>query len=134
MALAVCHDSAVQDEADRRLPLPILALIGAGAGILSGMFGVGGGVVMVPALVMAGRRQSRAQSASLAAIVPIAAVGAVVFGGADSVDFVAAGVLVVGSIIGARGGALLSHRISDQRLTWLFAGFLIVVALTMLIG
>ena len=130
----MCHDSPVQDEADRCLPLPILALIGAAAGILSGMFGVGGGVVMVPALAMAGRRQSRAQSASLAAIVPIAAVGAVVFGGADSVDFAAAGILVIGSIVGARGGALLSHRISDQRLTWLFAGFLIVVAITMLIG
>jgi uncharacterized membrane protein YfcA len=50
------------------------------------------------------------------------------------VDFAAAGILVIGSIVGARGGALLSHRMSDQRLTWIFAGFLIVVAITMLIG
>ena len=121
----------MQDE--RRLPLPILALIGLGAGVLSGLLGVGGGVVMVPALVFAGLRQHRAQATSLAAIVPIATVGAIVFGGADAVDFAAAAVLIVGSVIGVRGGAMVMHRLSDRRLSWIFAAFLVVVAITMLV-
>ena len=88
---------------------------------------------MVPALVFLGLRQHRAQATSLAAIVPIATVGAVVFGGADAVDLGAAAVLVVGSVIGVRGGALVMHRLSDRRLSWIFAGFLVIVAITMLL-
>ena len=121
----------MQDEG--RPALPVLALIGLGAGVLSGLLGVGGGVVMVPGLVFAGLRQHRAQATSLAAIVPIAMVGAIVFGGADAVDLAAAVVLIVGSVIGVRVGAMVMHRLSDQRLSWIFAAFLVVVALTMLV-
>ena len=118
---------------ERRHPIPVLAAIGAGAGVLSGLFGIGGGVVMVPALVFLGLRQHHAQATSLAAIVPIATVGAVVFGGANAVDLVAAAVLVVGSVLGVRGGAMLMHRLSDRRLSWIFAAFLVIVAITMLL-
>jgi uncharacterized protein len=111
----------------------LLAVIGLAAGVLSGMFGVGGGIVMVPALVVVGLSQHRAQSTSLAAIVPIAIVGAVLFGGANSVDFGAAGVLAVGSLAGARAGALLMHRLSAVLLARIFGVFLIVVAVTMLL-
>jgi uncharacterized membrane protein YfcA len=121
----------MQDE--RRLPMPILAIIGFGAGILSGLFGVGGGVVLVPGLVFAGLGQHRAQATSLAAIVPIAIVGALVFGGAQAVDLAAAAVLIVGSVIGVRAGAAVMHRLSSRRLTWIFAGFLVIVAITMLL-
>jgi uncharacterized membrane protein YfcA len=123
----------MNDGAPRAHPLPILAAIGAGAGILSGLFGVGGGVVLVPALVLLGMRQHRAQATSLAAIVPIAAVGALVFGRAEAVDLAAAAVLVVGSVIGVRGGATLMHRLSDRRLSLIFAAFLVVVAISMLL-
>jgi uncharacterized protein len=118
----------------RRVTLPVLAAIGAGAGLLSGLFGIGGGVVMVPLLVLGGLRQHRAQITSLAAIVPIAAVGALVFGGARNVEFIAAAVLVVGSVVGVRAGAILMHRLSDRRLSLVFGGFLVVVAVTMLVG
>ena len=111
----------------------VLAVIGAAAGVLSGLFGVGGGIVMVPALVMAGLGQHRAQSTSLAAIVPIAIVGAIVFGRADSVDLGAAVVLAAGSLVGARGGALLMHRLSGALLTRIFGVFLIIVAMSMLL-
>jgi uncharacterized protein len=68
-----------------------LVLIGVMAGVLSGLLGVGGGIVMVPAMAMlAGIGQQRAQATSLAAIVPIAIVGALVFGGAARIDLVAA--------------------------------------------
>ena len=121
------------ESTERRYPLPVLAAIGVSAGILSGLFGVGGGIVMVPALVFLGLRQHQAHATSLAAIVPIAAVGALVFGRANAVDLGAAAVLVVGSVIGVRAGAMLMHRTSDRRLSLLFAIFLVAVAISMLL-
>jgi uncharacterized protein len=111
----------------------LLATIGVAAGILSGLLGVGGGVVMVPALVMVGLGQHRAQATSLAAIVPIALVGAILFARADSVDVGAAVVLAAGSLVGVRAGALLMHRLSDVLLGRVFAVFLIIVAITLLL-
>ncbi|MCA1571885.1 MAG: sulfite exporter TauE/SafE family protein [Chloroflexi bacterium] len=113
----------------------ILALIGLAAGVLSGLFGVGGGIIMVPAMVMlAGMAQGRASATSLASIVPIAAVGAFVFGRSDSVDLLAAAVLMVGSLIGVQVGARLMPRIGDDRLRIGFAVFMIGIAVTMLIS
>ena len=113
----------------------LLAGIGLGAGLLSGLFGVGGGIVLVPAMVLlAGMTQQRASATSLAAIVPIAAVGAVIFGGADSINLPAAGVLIVGSLVGVQAGARLMARIGDDRLRIGFAIFMIAVALTMLVS
>ena len=120
--------------ADQRGPLFLLGAVGAAAGLLSGMFGVGGGILMVPAMVLLfGFGQHRAQATSLAAIVPIAAVGAFVFGRAESVDLVAALLLTAGSLMGVQGGARLMHRLSDERLSQIFGAFLVVVALAMLL-
>jgi uncharacterized protein len=113
----------------------VLPAIGLGAGVLSGLFGVGGGIIMVPAMVLlAGMAQQRASATSLAAIVPIAAVGAVLFGAADSVDLPAAVVLAVGSITGVQVGTRLMPRIGDERLRIGFAIFMIVVAIGMLVS
>jgi hypothetical protein len=102
---------------------------------MSGLFGVGGGIVMVPAMVLvAGLPQHRASATSLAAIVPIAAVGAFVFGQAESVDLVAAGVLVIGSLAGVQLGTLVMARLGDDRLRIGFAIFMVVVAVAMLLS
>jgi uncharacterized protein len=111
-----------------------LVLIGVAAGVLSGLLGVGGGIVMVPAMaVLAGIGQQRAQATSLAAIVPIAIVGALVFGGAAQVDGVAAVLLIAGSLAGVRFGTAVMHRLSDARLTLIFAMFMAAVAVLMLL-
>lgn len=116
-----------------RSPAALVA-IGAGAGVLSGLFGIGGGLLMVPALVLlVGMAQHRAHATSLAAIIPIAVVGALVFGRADSVDVIAAAVLVVGSLLGVQAGARAMGRLSSERLALAFAGFVVVVALAMLL-
>jgi uncharacterized protein len=120
------------DDAQPTSPL-LLATIGVAAGVLSGLFGIGGGVVMVPALVMVGLGQHRAQSTSLAAIVPIAIVGALLFGQAANVDVGAAVVLAAGSLVGVRAGALLMHRLSEVVLARTFAAFLVIVAVTLLV-
>jgi len=117
-------------------PSPVLLTgIGVGAGVLSGLFGVGGGIILVPAMVLlAGMAQQRASATSLASIVPIAAVGAIIFGSADSVDLPAALVLTVGSLVGVQIGTRLMARIGDDRLRIGFAVFMIAVALTMLVS
>lgn len=113
----------------------VLAGIGLGAGVLSGLFGVGGGIILVPAMVLlTGMAQQRASATSLASIVPIAVVGAIIFGRADSVDLPAALVLMVGSLVGVQIGARLMARIGDDRLRIGFALFMIAVALTMLVS
>jgi uncharacterized membrane protein YfcA len=109
-----------------------LAATGLAAGVLSGLFGVGGGIVMVPAMVlMLGIAQRRAQAASLAAIIPIATVGALVFGGADNLDLAAAGVLIVGALIGVRLAGRILPRLSDARLRQIFGALLAAVAIAM---
>lgn len=113
----------------------LLAGIGLAAGLLSGLFGVGGGIVMVPAMVLlAGMSQQRASASSLASIVPIAAVGAFIFGRADSVDLPAAAILIVGSLIGVQIGARLMARVGDDRLRIGFAVLMIAIAVTMLVS
>ncbi len=120
--------------AERPNPL-LLAGIGLAAGLLSGLFGVGGGIVMVPAMVLlAGMSQQRASASSLASIVPIAAVGALIFGRADSVDLPAAAILIVGSLIGVQVGARLMARVGDDRLRIGFAVLMIAIAVTMLVS
>ena len=117
-----------------RRPLA-LAGIGLAAGILSGMFGVGGGIIMVPAMALLVRMSQRSAAAtSLAAIVPIATVGALIFGGAASVDLPAAGLLVIGSLTGVQLGSRLMARISEDRLRVAFAIFIVAVAIAMLLS
>ncbi len=109
-----------------------LAATGLAAGVLSGLFGVGGGIVMVPAMVlMLGIAQRRAQAASLAAIIPIATVGALVFGGADNLDLAAAAVLIAGALIGVRIAGRILSRLSDARLRQIFGALLAAVAIAM---
>jgi uncharacterized protein len=113
----------------------VLVVGGASAGFLSGLFGVGGGLVMVPVLVLlVGMTQHRAHATSLAAIIPIAVVGAVIFGRAQSVDLIAAAILIAGSLVGVQAGTRLMDRLSGDRLALLFAGFVIVVAVAMLLS
>jgi uncharacterized protein len=121
----------------RPSPLRPVALvaIGLAAGVLSGLFGVGGGIIMVPAMaLLVGMSQSHAAATSLAAIVPIATVGAIIFGGAASIDLPAAGLLVLGSVTGVQLGSRLMSRLSEDWLRIGFAIFLVGVAIAMLLS
>jgi uncharacterized membrane protein YfcA len=121
------------DAAAQRPLIPLL-LIGATAGVMSGMFGIGGGVVMVPAMVtLAAIPQRRAHATSLAAIAPVAGVGTLVFSGASSVNYPAAAVLIVASVIGVQVGTRMMGRISEERLRQFFGVFMVVVALALFV-
>ncbi|MDO4244237.1 MAG: sulfite exporter TauE/SafE family protein [Actinomyces sp.] len=108
-----------------------IVVVGLGAGLLAGLLGVGGGTVLVPALVaLAGMDQRRAAATSLVAIVPTAAVGAVAYGAQGQVSVPAALLLAVGSLTGVRLGVALLHRLPAAMLPWLFSGFVVLVVVS----
>lgn len=110
-------------------------VIGIVAGFLSGLFGVGGGILIVPALVLlAGYEQRLAHGTSLASVLPIATAGLLGFALQDSVDWVAALLLVVGSVIGALIGTRLLHALPMRALALGFTAVLLLTAARMLMS
>ncbi|MGW8429812.1 sulfite exporter TauE/SafE family protein [Curtobacterium citreum] len=110
----------------------VLVAIGVVAGVLSGLFGVGGGVVVVPALMaFLHLDQRRASATSLVAIAPAAVVGAITYGVQGEVHWLAALTLAVGSVVGAPLGARLLRRLPLRVLPWIFVGFIAVVLVSL---
>ena len=106
--------------------------IGLAAGILSGMFGVGGGTVIVPLLVLLlGYPQRLATGTSLAAIVPTATVGVISYGVSGDVGWVQALILAAGAVIGAQVGSWLLPRVPVRALQFGFAAFLVAVIVSL---
>ena len=112
-----------------------LAVIGTAAGLFSGLFGVGGGVVIVPLLVLwLGFGEREATGTSLAAIALIAAVATAVHGGYGNVHL-REGVLVgVPAVAGVLIGTEVQQRISTKAISLVFAALLAVVAVNLLLG
>lgn len=114
------------EQTDDSLTPPRAVLVGVVGGAFSGLFGLGGGIVMVPLLTsLGGLTQRRAGAYSLAAILPAAIVGSIPYLTHQAVDLVAAGLLVVGSVAGAVVGARLLARVPETLLRWLFVGVLV---------
>lgn len=106
--------------------------IGLIAGFLSGLFGVGGGVLIVPLLViLVGFDHRIAAGTSLAAIVPTAVVGVISYAVAGNVDWIAAILLAAGSVVGAQVGSHLLHRLPKRAIQWGFVAFIAVVAVSL---
>ena len=108
----------------------ILALVlGLGAGILSGLFGVGGGTLFVPTLVLVvGLNQLDAQSTSLAAMIPVIVFGAWQQQRAGNVRLRTGLAIGLFSVLGVVGGAALATSLPEDVLRTLFAAFLLLVA------
>ncbi|WRS30891.1 sulfite exporter TauE/SafE family protein [Actinomycetaceae bacterium MB13-C1-2] len=113
-----------------------LILLGIAAGFLSGMFGVGGGIIIVPGLMaIAGFSQRLASGTSLATIVPLASVGVISYASHGSVSWIGALLLALGAIAGAQLGTWLLVRISRKPLQIFFALFMVaaIVSLFMVV-
>jgi uncharacterized membrane protein YfcA len=109
--------------------IALALVLGFGAGALSGLFGVGGGVLFVPTLALVvGLGQLGAQATSLAAMIPVVAFGAWQQHRAGNVRWREGIAVGVASIAGVTGGAALATSLDEQLLRYLFAGFLLVVA------
>ena len=112
-----------------------LALIGVVAGVLSGLFGVGGGVLIVPALVTVCRLDQRqAVATSLLAIGPLAVAGVFGYAVHGEVDPYLAAALALGTTTGAWVGTVLLHRLSLPALRWIFAGAVLTAAVRLVVN
>jgi len=106
-----------------------LALIGAVGGLLSGAFGVGGGIIMVPLLIwFAGLDQRHAAATSLLAIVPTSIAGMIGYGVQGEVDWIAGLLVGGGGMLGSLVGTRLLRDLPIGWLRWLFIALLLVVA------
>ena len=106
----------------------VLTGIGVASGFLSALFGVGGGLLVVPMLVLLLGLATRAASAtSLAAIGITAVAGVTSFAFLESVDWGAAALVGFPALFGSLAGVQLQHRMSSRLLTRLFAAFVAVV-------
>lgn len=111
-----------------------IALVGVGAGLLGGMFGVGGGILVVPALVLLLRLDHRvANGTSLGAVLPISISSLVTYWSQDNVDWWMALWLAIGALGGALQGTKWIHLIPRRRLGYMFTIVLIVTAIRLFI-
>jgi len=102
--------------------------LGVAAGILSGLFGVGGGILFVPTLVALGLGQIEAQATSLLAVLPTVAVGAANQRRYGNLRPRTAVIVGVSSVLGVEVGARIATSVSETMLRRLFAVLLFVVA------
>jgi len=111
-----------------------LGVIGTAAGLFSGLFGVGGGTVIVPLLILwLGYGEREATGTSLAAIAVIAAFAAIVQGAYGNVD-VEKGLLIgLPAVGGVVAGTWLQQRVSTRTVSLLFALLLVAVAIDLLV-
>ena len=116
------------------MDIAICLAIGLLAGVCGGLFGIGGGIVVVPGLVcLLGFQQHRAQGTSLAALLaPIGILGAFAYAKTGAVDWKAATLIALGFIFGALGGARIAIGMDEVTMRRIFAGFLVVLAVQLL--
>jgi uncharacterized membrane protein YfcA len=115
-------------------PLQAVAL-GLVAGLVGGLFGVGGGIVVVPGLVLWLKfGQHKASGTSVATIVAAAGAALISFAFDGSVDWRAAAIVTVGAVAGAAIGTRILHRIPPKLLSRAFSGLLLIAAARMALG
>ena len=111
-----------------------LVLIGVAAGFFSALFGVGGGIVIVPLLILAtGYAERSAAATSLAAIGVTALAGATAYAALGRVHLVEAAAVGLPAALGALAGTALQQRVPRRALSLLFAAFLTAVAVQLLL-
>jgi uncharacterized protein len=112
-----------------------LAAIGTAAGVFSGLFGVGGGTIIVPLLIFwFGYGERLATGTSLAAIVLIGALGAVAQGGIyGNVHVVTGLLLAIPAVLGVVMGTAIQQRIPQRTVSLLFAALLVSIAIELVL-
>lgn len=110
------------------------ALIGTAAGIAAGLFGVGGGIIIVPSVVLLlDLTQREASGTSIAAVIVLSATAVTAFGISGDVDWSAALLIFIGSSVGAIAGARLTTIVPERILTAMFAALMLVAGIRMLL-
>jgi hypothetical protein len=111
-------------------------LIGLVAGMASGFFGIGGGLVMVPAMVYFFHlTQHQAQGTSLAVLTPpLVLLAAIKYYREGNVNLYMAVFIGLGFVVGAYLGAIFVHHVSDPMLKRVFGALLLIVSIKMILG
>lgn len=112
----------------------IIIMVGLAAGMLSGLVGIGGGVVIVPALVLIlGMSQKSAQGTSLGMLLlPAGILGVMQYYKGGHIDFKVVLFLAIGFILGNLFGSKIALSLSDTNLKKVFAIFIMLVSIKML--
>ena len=111
-----------------------LAAIATMAGAFSGLFGVGGGTIIVPLLILwLGYGEREATGTSLAAIVGIAALGAAMHGAYGNVHLAEAGLIALPAVAGVLAGTAVQQRIPERAVSAVFAVVLVVSAAVLIV-
>lgn len=119
------------DESPRGIA--VMVAVGVLVGLLSGLFGIGGGTIIVPALVWLGLTQRHAAATSMLAIIPTSVSGVLSYAVNGNVDWIAALLVFIGMFVGGQIGSLLLSRLSEVVLRWAFVVFMAFVILGQLI-
>jgi uncharacterized membrane protein YfcA len=114
----------------------IVAVIGLAAGVVSGLFGIGGAILIVPALVLILKLdQHTANGTSLAALLlPVGLLGAMQYYRQGKMNIPYAVIIAIGLFLGAYVGARLAVGMSDTTLRKAFGGFLLLVSAKLLLS
>lgn len=111
------------------------AAVGLAAGVASGYVGVGGGFIMVPLFIsLIGISMRQASGTSLIAVTILAIPGVITQAMLGNVDFLAGIAMAAGSIPGAMIGASLMRRVPERALRFVFGGFLVAVAIVLVLN
>ena len=109
-------------------------VIGAGAGLFSGLFGIGGGIVIVPALLtMLSMDRRLAHGTSLAATIPVSLASLAVYSTSGNVDWIVAAFLAGGAVCGALVGTHLLQIVQKKPLTIIFIVVILITAARLLV-
>lgn len=114
--------------------LLIIVLVGITAGLLSGLVGVGGGIIIVPALIFfIGFSQKTAQGTSLALILlPVGILGVLQYYKQGYIDFRVVGLLAIGFLAGSYFGSKIALSLPQETVKKIFAVLMIIIAIKML--
>jgi len=119
---------------EARSPVPLLVGIGIAAGFFSALFGVGGGIVVAPLLIaLLSFEPKLATGTSLAGVGITAAFGVIAYVILDRVHWDDAAMIGLPAVLGGLVGIAIQRRLSSRTLVLLFAGFLVVIAIRLLL-
>ena len=111
-----------------------LLLLGVAAGSLSGLVGIGGGIVIVPVLIALGLSQHTAQGTSLAVLsMPVVGLGAFQYYSKGHIDIPAALVIALGFVVGGLFGGKLANALPADTIRKVFACMLLAIGFKLLV-
>lgn len=111
-----------------------IVLFGAVIGLINGLFGGGGGMVVVPVLTkFFGFTQKEAQATAIFVILPISIASSIIYITHNSINFAESWPVILSVVIGGAGGALLLNKLDNKVVRFIFIGLILFSGVMMLI-